>query len=177
MAAARESVPFPIIFELLFMEIAFELIREAGLRIPSPIGSTIGIVGALILGEAAVSANIVSPILIIIVALTALCSFSIPDLSLNFTFRILRFVYIFLGYIGGFLGIGFGIFILLLSLCNLTSFGVPYIMPYLSKVNVNSDSSYFSVPIWKKEKKPNFLSTKRPYSQNEISMKWKYPKK
>lgn len=177
MAAARESVPFPIIFELLLMEISFELIREAGLRVPSPIGPTIGIVGALILGEAAVRANIVSPILIIIVALTALCSFSIPDLSLNFTFRILRFAYIFLGYIAGFLGIGFGLFVLLLSLSNLTSFGVPYVMPYLSKVDSNSTTSYFSVPIWKKEKKPKFLSTKNPASQAEISMKWKYPKK
>ena len=74
MAASRESVPFPIIFELLLMELAFELLREAGLRVPSPIGPTMGIVGALILGDAAVKANIVSPILIIVVALTALCN-------------------------------------------------------------------------------------------------------
>lgn len=176
-AASRESVPFPIIFELLFMEISFELIREAGLRVPSPIGPTIGIVGALILGDAAVKANIVSPILIIIVALTALCSFSIPDLSLNFTFRILRFVYILLGYFGGFLGIGLGIFVLLLSLSNLTSFGVPYVMPYLTKINKRTTSSYFSAPIWIREKKPKFLSTKREDSQAHISMRWKYPKK
>lgn len=175
-AASRESVPFPIIFELLFMEISFELIREAGLRVPSPIGPTIGIVGALILGDAAVKANIVSPILIIIVALTALCSFSIPDLSLNFTFRILRFVYILLGYIGGFLGIGLGIFVLLLSLSNLTSFGVPYVTPYLTRVNKKTTSSYFSMPIWLRERKPRFLSTKKEYSQSHISMRWKYPK-
>ncbi len=175
-AASRESVPFPIIFELLVMEISFELIREAGLRVPSPIGPTIGIVGALILGDAAVKANIVSPILIIIVALTALCSFAIPDLSLNFTFRILRFVYIFLGYIGGFLGIGLGLFVLLLSLSNLTSFGVPYIMPYLTNVNSRTTASYFSSPIWKREKKPRFLSAKKTTSQSHISMRWKYPK-
>ena len=175
-AASRESVPFPIIFELLFMEIAFELIREAGLRVPSPIGSTIGIVGALILGDAAVKASIVSPILIIIVALTALCSFSIPDLSLNFTFRILRFVYIILGYIGGFLGIGLGLFGLLLSLSNLTSFGVPYLVPNLARPLRRATSSYFSLPIWEREKKPNFLATKNENSQGHISMKWKYPK-
>lgn len=175
-AASRESVPFPIIFELLFMEISFELIREAGLRVPSPIGPTIGIVGALILGDAAVKANIVSPILIIIVALTALCSFSIPDLSLNFTFRILRFVYILLGYIGGFLGIGLGLFVLLLSLSNLTSFGVPYVMPYITKINKRTTTSYFSVPIWTREKKPKFLSTKKENSQEHISMRWKYPR-
>lgn len=175
-AASRESVPFPIIFELLFMEVSFELIREAGLRVPSPIGQTIGIVGALILGDAAVKANIVSPILIIIVALTALCSFAIPDVSLNFTFRILRFVYIFLGYLGGFLGIGLGIFALLLSLSNLTSFGAPYIMPFLTNVNNRTTTSYFTSPIWLREKRPKFLDTKKLFSQGNISRKWKFPK-
>ena len=77
--SARESVPFPVIFEILIMEISFEIIREASLRVPSAIGSTIGIVGALVIGQAAVSAGIVSPILIIIVAITALSSFAIPD--------------------------------------------------------------------------------------------------
>lgn len=175
-AASRESVPFPIIFELLFMEISFELIREAGLRVPSPIGQTIGIVGALILGDAAVKANIVSPILIIIVALTALCSFAIPDVSLNFTFRILRFIYIFLGYLGGFLGIGLGIFALLLSLSNLTSFGTPYIMPFLTNINSRTTTSYFTSPIWLREKRPKFLDTKKIFSQGNISRKWKFPK-
>lgn len=175
-AASRESVPFPIIFELLFMEISFELIREAGLRVPSPIGQTIGIVGALILGDAAVKANIVSPILIIIVALTALCSFAIPDLSLNFTFRILRFVYIFLGYLAGFLGISLGIFALLLSLSNLTSFGAPYIMPFLTNINSKTTTSYFNSHIWLREKRPKFLNTKKIFSQGNISRKWKFPK-
>lgn len=174
-AASRESVPFPIIFELLLMEMSFELIREAGLRVPSPIGPTIGIVGALILGDAAVKANIVSPILIIIVAITALCSFAIPDYSLNFTFRILRFVYIILGYLAGFLGIGLGLFVLLLSLSNLTSFGAPYITPYLVKSS-RKTSPYFSSPIWRRESKPKFLSAKKEESQEHISMRWKYPK-
>lgn len=169
-------MPFPIIFEILFMEIAFELIREAGLRVPSPIGPTIGIVGALILGDAAVKANIVSPILIIVVALTALCSFSIPDLSLNFTFRILRFAYIILGYLGGFLGIGLGLFILLLSLSNLTSFGAPYTSPYIGRANSRTTTSYFTPPIWRREKKPKFLGAKKEDSQGHISMRWKYPK-
>lgn len=174
-AASRESVPFPIIFELLLMEMSFELIREAGLRVPSPIGPTIGIVGALILGDAAVKANIVSPILIIIVAITALCSFAIPDYSLHFTFRILRFAFIILGYLAGFLGIGLGLFVLLLSLSNLTSFGAPYITPYLVKSS-RKTSPYFSSPIWTRESKPKFLSAKKEESQEHISMRWKYPK-
>ena len=98
---ARESVPFPIIVELLIMEISFELIREGGLRVPSPIGPTLGIVGALILGDAAVTANIVSPILIIIVAITGLASFAIPDFSFGFHLRVYRFIFILLGYTCG----------------------------------------------------------------------------
>lgn len=94
--ASKEFVPFPTIFEIIIMELSFELIREAGLRVPSPIGPTIGIVGGLILGQAAVDANIVSPILIIVVAITGISSFAIPDFSLSFHFRISRFAYIIL---------------------------------------------------------------------------------
>nr|WP_243467533.1 spore germination protein [Acetivibrio straminisolvens] len=88
--------------EIIIMEFAFELIREAGLRVPSPIGPTLGIIGALILGQAAVAANIVSPILIIVVAVTGIGSFAIPNFSMGFSFRILRFVYVFLAAIAGF---------------------------------------------------------------------------
>lgn len=105
--ASRENVPFPIFFELLLLEVSFELIREAGLRVPSPIGPTIGIVGALIMGEAAVSAGVVSPILIIIVAIAGTASFAIPDYSFGFHLRIYRFIFIFLGYLCGFLGIAY----------------------------------------------------------------------
>ncbi len=93
-SASRQTVPFPVIFEIIIMEVSFELIREAGLRVPSPMGATIGIVGALILGEAAVNASVVSPILIIIVAITGICSFAIPDFSLSFSLRLWRFFYI-----------------------------------------------------------------------------------
>lgn len=93
------------------MELSFELIREAGLRVPSPIGPTIGIVGALVLGQAAVEASIVSPILIIVVAITGISSLAIPDFSLVFHCRLLRFAYIILGYFLGFLGISIGLFV------------------------------------------------------------------
>ena len=94
-AGTRERVPFPSLIEVLMMEIAFELIREAGLRVPSPIGPTIGIVGALILGQAAVQANIISPIVIIVIALSGLSSFIISDVSMNFAIRMIRFLFIF----------------------------------------------------------------------------------
>ena len=172
-AASRESVPFPIFLEILIMEISFELIREAGLRVPTPLGSTIGIVGALILGDAAVSASLVSPILIIVVAITGICSFSIPDFSLNFTFRIYRFIYIILGYLAGFLGIGVGIFIQLSIMCNLKSFGSPYLTPYAMNKNKRSISNFFVKPIWKRERNSEFIHPKKKYAQGKISMIWR----
>lgn len=171
--ASRESVPFPIIFELIIMEVSFELIREAGLRVPSPIGPTIGIVGALILGQAAVDANIVSPILIIVVAITGICSFAIPDFSLGFHCRLLQFVYIIMGYLLGFLGIAITIFVHSLVAINLRSFGYPYVQPY-APITKDYKGIILS-PAWKRENRLVFLNTKRPIKQNKISMKWKYP--
>ena len=170
--ASRVNVPFPIVVEILMMELSFELIREAGLRVPSPLGSTVGIVGALVLGEAAVSANIVSPILIIIVAITAISSFAIPDFSLGFHLRISRFAYTILGALCGFLGIGIGIFIHLITLCSLKSFGVPYLSPYMPKSNVRNNG-YMLKPVWKREKRSDFLNAKRTTVQDKISMKWR----
>lgn len=170
--ASRNSVPFPILFELIIMELSFELIREAGIRVPSPLGATISLVGGLILGEAAVSAGIVSPITIIIVAITGISSFALPDFIISFHFRIARFSYIFLGCIAGFLGIAFGIFVHMAILANLESFGVPYLNPYAPLTEINHNG-YFLAPFWKKEKRPDAFNTKRIRSQSNISMTWK----
>ena len=174
--AARQYVPFPIIVEILTMELSFELIREAGLRVPSPVGPTIGIVGALILGEAAVNANIVSPILIIIVAITAISSFAIPDFSFSFHLRIYRFFFIMLGFLSGFLGLGFGIFIYILIMCSLKSFGVPYTVPFIPSSSTKGHG-YLVPPVWKQETRADYLNTKKEKSQDKISMKWKYENK
>ncbi|MCI9177090.1 MAG: spore germination protein [Clostridia bacterium] len=171
--ASRESVPFPIIFEILIMEISFELIREAGLRVPSPLGPTIGIVGALVIGQAAVSASIVSPILVIVVAITAVASFAIPDFSFGFHLRLMRFLFIILGYIAGFFGIALGIFVYLCILTSLSSFGVPYMAPYAPVTKIN-ESGYFLDPVWRREQRADYLNTKKKQAQNHISMKWKY---
>lgn len=171
--SAREGVPFPIIFEILIMEISFEIIREASLRVPSPIGSTIGIVGGLVMGQAAVSANIVSPILIIIVAITALSSFAIPDYTFSFHLRVYRFIFIILGYMAGFLGIGVGMYVYLSIICNIKSFGVNYSIPFSSLKNLKSIGLILP-PIWKREYRASFLGTKKLQKQQEISMKWKY---
>ena len=172
--ASRESVPFPIIFEIVVMELSFELIREAGLRVPSPIGPTIGIIGALVLGQAAVDASIVSPILIIIIAMTGISSFAIPDFSLSFHCRITRFIYIALGYFLGLLGISVGILIHIAIMASLKSFGVPYLQPFVPITKINN-KGYFLSPAWKRENRADSLNTKRQKKQKHISMKWKYP--
>jgi spore germination protein KA len=139
MTAAREAVPFPALAEILFMEFSFELIREAGVRIPSIIGPTIGIVGALILGQAAVSASIVSPILIIIIAITALASFVVPNYNASLSVRISRFIFIILAGFLGFFGIAFGVFLLILHLANINSFGIPFMTPIAPYTPENKD--------------------------------------
>ena len=128
---ARMGVPFPAALEVLLMELSFELIREAGVRLPGTMGNTIGIVGGLIIGQAAVEANLVSPIVVIVVAFTALCSFAIPNEEFAFSFRILKFLLIALASWIGFFGFLIGLFLILVHMASLKSFGVPYLSPYV----------------------------------------------
>ena len=169
---SRQNVPFPLILELLVLEISFEIIREAGLRVPSPLGSTIGIIGAIILGEAAVSAGIVSPILIIIVAITGISSYAIPDFSFGFHLRLFRFIFIILGFISGFLGIGLCLFCYISLLCSLKSFGVDYMVPYAPFIN-SKGNSFLLLPIWKREFRAPFIKPKIKKYQDKISMDWR----
>lgn len=137
---ARVNVPFPAFIEVVIMELAFELLREAGVRIPGPMGSTIGIVGGLIIGQAAVTAGVVSPIIVIVVAVTALASFAIPNDELASAFRILKYFSIVLAAFYGFFGIIVAALFVVGHLCRLKSFGFPYMMPYVaSDVNKNRD--------------------------------------
>lgn len=170
--ASREKVPFPSLVEIMMMEIAFELIREAGIRIPGPIGPTLGIIGALILGQAAVAANIVSPILIIIVAVTGIGSFSLPNFSLAFAYRMLRFAYIFLGAMAGLLGITAGLFIHLMWLMSAKSFGVPFFAPFGPITKGALSDQLAKLPIWKQEARPDFMNVKKNDKQSKISRSW-----
>ena len=104
-AEAREGVPFSSVAELVFLELSFELIREAGVRVPGALGNAIGIVGGLIIGQAAVSANLVSPIVVMIVALTALGSMTIPNEEFAAAFRLLKYFFFFWEDIWGFTGL------------------------------------------------------------------------
>ena len=132
-AGAREKVPFPTIFELIIMEMSFEFIREAGLRIPGMLGSTIGIVGAIILGQAAVTAQLVSPVMVVVIAITGLASFTIPDYRMASTLRVIRFAYLLLGATFGLIGVAFALLLTATILCSMKSFGVPYLSPIAPK--------------------------------------------
>lgn len=135
MAAGRSTVPFPSVMEALIMETAIEILREASVRLPGPIGPTIGIVGALVVGEAAVSAGLVSPIMVIIVALTTIGSFATPSYSAAIAIRMLRFPLMLLAGMFGLYGIMLFIIIILIHLSSLKSFGVPYMTP-ISPINL-----------------------------------------
>lgn len=138
-AASRAKVPFPAWFEATLLEVVMELIREAGMRIVGPIGSTIGIVGGLVIGQSSVEAGLISPLVIIIVALTTISSFAIPSYNFSTSLRLLRFVFIILAAALGLFGVSLGICLLLTHLCALRSMGVPYMAPFSSFVENKSD--------------------------------------
>lgn len=123
---ARQNIPYPVFIEVILMEVAFELIREAGVRIPGAMGNAIGIVGGLIVGSAAVDASLASPIIVIVVALTALCSFTIPNNEFSSSFRIIKYFLIFMAAIYGIYGYIMGHLVVLIHLSGIKSFGFPY---------------------------------------------------
>lgn len=175
--SSRQLVPFPSIVEILLLETAFELIKEAGVRVPNPMGPTIGIVGGLILGQAAVTAKIVSPLMIIMVAISGLASFAIPNYSLSFAFRLSRFIYIFSASIAGIPGILAAGFVNTISVFSLSSFGVPFGSPLAPRARHGIREALFSVPLWKKEMRPEYLKPKDNMKQKKISRSWRYNSK
>ena len=130
LAASRIYVPFPAAIEAFMMELTMELLREAGTRFAGPIGTTIGIVGGIIIGQAAVEAGIVSPLMIITVAITTIAAFAIPSYEFSATLRILKFGFIIFAGIFGLYGVMIGMIIVSTHLASLSSFGIPYTSPY-----------------------------------------------
>lgn len=157
---ARQTVPFPSIIEALIMEVSIEILREAGIRLPKPIGPAMGIVGGLIIGDAAVNAGIISPFLVIVVAVTAISSFAIPSYSAGITLRMLRFLAMFFA---AFLGL-FGTVLFFILICShlskLKSFGVPYVSP-MSPYRLNDWKDFvFRMPFKLMNRRPILMKTK-----------------
>ncbi|MBO8126970.1 MAG: spore germination protein [Firmicutes bacterium] len=170
-AQARENVPLPAFLEALFMIISLELVREAGLRMPSPVGSTVGIVGALLLGEAAVSANLASPILIIIIALAGLSSFILPQYSQGLVLRFIVYPFVILATGWGLFGVVAGVMVIVIHLSNLTSLGIPYLEPLWRPVEAFRDT-FIRIPMWLMIKRPRFLRPQDSVRQTMTIRKW-----
>ncbi|WP_170974046.1 spore germination protein [Peribacillus simplex] len=158
----RSGVPFPALIEALFMEISIEILREAGLRLPKPIGPAMGIVGGLIIGEAAVQAGIVSPILVIVVALTAISSFAIPQYSAGITLRILRFVAMLCAATLGLYGVILFFLFMTSHLVKLKSFGVPYVSPAVPYRLREWKDLMVRMPLMMMKRRPKMMHTKDP---------------
>ncbi|MDH7577012.1 MAG: spore germination protein [Bacillota bacterium] len=164
-AAGREGVPFPASVEAFMMEATFDFLREAGIRMPRPVGQAVGIVGAIVLGEAAVTAGVVSPFMVIVVALTAIVSFLIPNFSASLAIRILRYPLLFLAGAFGLVGVAWGLMFLLLHLTSLRSFGVPYFYPLAPAVPGDWGDVFIRVPWWAMERRPRLLRAPDPIRQ------------
>lgn len=157
-AAQRENVPFPAFIEALIMEMALEILREAGLRLPRAVGQAVSIVGALVIGQAAVQAGLVSALMVIVVSLTAIANFSTPSFAVAISARILRFTMMFLASFLGFYGIMLGFMFLTAHLCSLRSFGVPYMLPFAPFKLESQQDSIFRFPIWAIKRRPSLIS-------------------
>lgn len=158
-AQARTGIAIPVVAEVLFMELQFELLREAGIHIPGQLGGTIGIVGGLIVGQAAVDAGLVSTIVVIVVAFTAIASFIVPNESFGAVFRLFKFLFIVTAALWGIYGYLLTFAALLFHLSQLESFGVPYLLPTVCGGDLDYDPDkdrYVRYPLPAMWKRPLF---------------------
>lgn len=156
--SARSEVPLPVLIEALAMIIIFEILHEAGVRLPRPIGQAVSIVGALVIGQAAVQAKIVSPLMVIVIALTAISKFSIAQYNITLPIRILRLLFMILASILGMFGIMAGILFLMLHLFSLESFGKPYMAPLSPFRTGDLKDMVMRAPWWAMVRRPSYSS-------------------
>lgn len=154
LAIQQDGVPFPTAFEVVMMMITFEILRECDIRIPSPMGAAVSIVGALVLGEAAVSAGIVSPIVIIVVAITSICGLLFNDIDFVNALRIWRFIFLFFATISGMIGIVISLIIFIINLSDIETEEVPYLDPFSPLHFDGLKDSIIRLPLYKLNKRP-----------------------
>ena len=152
--SSHANVPFPGMVEALVMVMAFEVLQEAGIRLPKPFGQTIGVVGAILIGQVAVTAGLVSPIVVLTIAMTAVASYTLTSLNLSTGLRLLRFVLI---IAAGFLGL-FGVMAVFtmatFQLCAVRSFGIPYLSPFAPMSLGDFKDTFIRAPIWAMRMRP-----------------------
>ncbi|RKD24990.1 hypothetical protein BEP19_03910 [Ammoniphilus oxalaticus] len=157
-AASREQVPFPAVIEAFILEISFEALREAGVRLPKAVGQAVSILGGLVVGQAAVEAGIVSAAMVIVVAGAGIASFTIPRYNMTISIRLLRFIFMILASLFGIYGILVGLIILIGHLANLRSFGVPYLSPISPLSTPDLKDVLWRAPWWMQKERPSFMS-------------------
>ncbi len=145
-AASKEGVPFPSFAEVIFMLIAFEVLIEAGLRLPKNIGQAVSIVGAVVVGQAAVDAKFVSPSVVVIIAITAICSFTMTNQDFSNALRLWRFIFVLMSSVIGLFGLSLGGILLLNHLSSMKVYGVPYMSPFASEEYEDLQDSLFRLP-------------------------------
>lgn len=173
-AVSREGVPFPALVEALLLEVVFEVLREAGIRLPRVIGQAVSIVGALVVGDAAVSAGLVSPAMVIVVATTAISSFATPTFSFALSGRILRFGFMFSAATLGLFGIQLAGLLLLLHLASLRSYGVPYLTPFAPLRTSDLKDTVLRVPMWTMISRPSSIPNEN-HRRQKTQMRWRPP--
>ncbi len=168
MSSARNGVPISGILEIFLMELAFEALREAGVRMPDAIGQTLGIVGGIIVGQAAVDAGLVSPIVVIVVSLTGICSFAIPQLSLSSAYRLSKYFIMTASAFFGLLGFWSALAAVLVHLSSMESFGIPYLYPFAGG-DIEGDEgirdTFFRLPVRAYTKRPIFSNDRQKIRQ------------
>lgn len=158
-AGGRAGVPFPSVAEAFFMELSMEILREAAVRLPKAIGPTVSIVGALVIGEASVRAGVVSPLMVIVVALTSIGSFAVPSYSAAIALRIVKFPIILAGGTFGLYGVMLAVIGLVVHLASLKSVGVPYLAPFAPLKTTDMQDTVVRMPLWKMTRRPETLRT------------------
>ncbi|WP_231868458.1 spore germination protein [Fictibacillus phosphorivorans] len=160
-----ESVPFPPLIEAMIMAFTIELIREAGVRLPTPIGSTIGIVGGLIIGDAVINAGLISNMMVIIIAITAVSSFTVPSYEMSTSIRLLTFPLMVSAASLGFLGMAFSLMFIIGHLCKLESFGTPYFATLAPLTIRDLKDSFVRFPVWMFNRRPQETRAKNMQKQ------------
>ncbi|MBO7742962.1 spore germination protein [Paenibacillus sp. MWE-103] len=155
LASQREGVPFPAFVEALIMEITFEILREASVRMPRTIGQSISIVGTLVIGQASVEAGLVTGAMVIVVSITAISNFVMPAFNIGIAIRIVRFLFMMIAASFGLFGLFLGMIVLVLRLCALQSFGVPYMSPLAPFNRPDQKETLWRVPIPFMKKRPS----------------------
>ena len=158
----REGVPFPAVIEILMMELTFEVLREAGIRMPRAVGQTLSIVGALVIGQAAVEAGLVSNVLVVIVAFSAIASFVSPIYNFSIAARLIRFILIIMAASLGLYGILLSLIVMVIHLVSLRTFGIPYLTPVAPFKIKDQEDIFVRFPIWADRYRPSYLMSKAP---------------